>query len=92
MDSIRKEFEEAMKIPEGIYYSAHHKAYRSVNGRIYEQGQACDANLQLEGWVKSRESLVVELPSKPCYRGYAAYEYAMDDAKKAIHAAGIRTK
>lgn len=33
-------------------------------------------------------SVVVELPSKPCYRGYAAYEDAMDDARKAIIAAG----
>lgn len=41
-------------------------------------------------WQESRAALVVTLPSKPCYRGYAAYDDAMDDAREAICAAGVK--
>ena len=41
-------------------------------------------------WHASREAVVVELPGKPCYRGYAAYDDAMTDAAKAIEARGLK--
>lgn len=42
------------------------------------------------GWQASREAVVVDLPGKPCYRGYAAYDDAMTDAAKAIEAQGLK--
>lgn len=41
-------------------------------------------------WQASREAVVVDLPGKPCYRGYAAYDDAMTDAAKAIEAQGLK--
>lgn len=55
----RELFEQDFKIPEGVYFSKVDSRYKSMNGRIYEAGQASDADLQLQGWLacaKSRAS------------------------------------
>ena len=42
--------------PEGIWFSQHKGLYLSVNGRIYEQGQANDMNNQFAGWKACAQS------------------------------------
>ena len=60
--------------------------------------------LMYRGWVASRESLVVELPeyrmtyhateatSDQDYYLDSEHDHAVDECRKAIHAAGVRTK
>lgn len=53
----REMFEsEFRSFPEGIYFSKYKGMYLSVNGRIYEQGQATDMNNQWAGWKACAKS------------------------------------
>lgn len=44
-------FEQAFSVPDGIYFSPDHNAYRSMNGRSIEQTDASDFTLRREGWM-----------------------------------------
>lgn len=44
-------FEQAFPIPDGIYFSHDHNAYRSLNGRSIEHTDASDFTLRREGWM-----------------------------------------
>jgi len=52
----RELFEKDFELPDGIFFSKADNRYKSMNGRIYEAGQASDANLQLEGWLACAKS------------------------------------
>lgn len=52
----RAAFEQVHPIPDGVYYSADHDAYRSMNGRAYEREHAIDTTNIFAGWRLARNA------------------------------------
>lgn len=46
----REAFESAHQVPDGVFWSAEHQAYRSMNGRDLEQEKAYDTTVLYSGW------------------------------------------
>lgn len=103
MDKLRKEFEDwyAKKFEEDNGFPPT-RDISELRGKDGEYSGLAYLHGCWIGWKASRESLVIEMPSKisefnTSTTGYARpeaehYDEAIDDCREAIHEAGVRTK
>ena len=93
--SMREEFEARFPIPHGMYWHEELARYVQANFRKTSGRKADEYKSMWFAWKESRSALVVELPPKwndPANSNMQAWDMGIDDARKAIEAAGVRVK
>jgi len=97
-EQIRKKFEQAFTVPEGVRWCNHQEMYTAIDKFSEDDGRnTVLQNAKHKAYKAGRESVVVELPAAEKQTSpYTCYENGWNDMRQetieAIKAAGGRIK